>query len=583
MLLEKLVEYAQTQLADSVPPPGYQKQPIRYVISLTTSGEVEGVLDTSSREAKFGHSLLAPHVKKTSGIASRLLAENGEYVLGVARGGSGTASEREKTSRRHEAFKQLVAESAEAIKEPALHVVARFLASYSAADEHPWLPKDFDPSANITFRVNGILLIDLPSVRKWWADQRTPAIKPRGKVGLITECIICGQVRPALKVQPFKISRIPGGQPQKDLISGNENAFLSYGLKGAEIAPMCGQCAEAYANALNALLGSRETSMWSGGLAYAFWTDPKVPSNPFMPAPLIREPDAVPAQVAALLKAAHAGKRDALFLDPTAFYTVALGASGARVVVKDWIDTTVGKARQSLARYFALQEMVEWNGEPGKPVPLFWLAGATARRKETPTDEVTSSLFRLALKGTPLPDDLLFMAVRRNRAEQDVTRPRAMLIRMVLEGTRPLEDLMEGGMSGLDPENRDPAYVCGRQLAIIDRVQYQALGDVNASVIDKYFGSASSNPGLTFPLLLRGAQFHLNKLARDKPGIRVNLQKALEETSALLIDYPKRLNLHEQGRFALGFYHQRAWDRAQSAARRAQREEETSHAIDDAA
>jgi len=216
--------------------------------------------------------------------------------------------------------------------------------------------------------------------------------------------------------------------------------------------------------------------------------------------------------------------------------------------------------------------MVDSYGEPWKPMPMFWLSGATVRRKETPADIVTQSLARLALHGTPLPNDLLYLAVRRNRAEQDVTQARAALIRMVLDRDATMEELKEGKMSGLDPNRNDAAYVCGRLLAIIDRIQWSALGDVNSSVIDKFFGSASSNPASVFPILLRGAQFHLNKLARDKPGTRVNLERALEETTSLIDDFPATLSLKHQGEFSLGFYHQRAHDRAGATARRALRE-----------
>lgn len=570
MLLEKLVEYANVQLATDLPPTGYQPTPIRYFIILDESGKWLGLIDTADKEAKRGQSFLAPHVKKTSGVAARLLADNGEYVLGVARNDPKKPVKLDRIVQQFDAFRELAHACATETQVPQVIAVDTFLQTVEPGIAPEWLPADFDASSNIGFRVGNTNPMDLAVVREWWSSTRAPVETGEDAADLM-ECIICGRNRPALTIHPFKISGIPGGQVNKDLISGNKDAFLSYGLKNSLIAPTCAECAEAYSNALNALLRNKATSLWSGGLAYAFWTDPRVPDNPFAPIALIKEPDAVPGQVAALLKAAHGGKQDALFLDPTSFYCAAFGASGARVVVKDWIDTTVGRAQESMARYFALQEMVDWDGQPGKPVPLFWLAGATVRRKETPNDVVTQALFRLALQGTPLPDDLLFMAVRRNRAEQDVTRPRAMLIRMVLDSNKPTEELKESKMDGLDPERRDPAYVCGRQLAIIDRIQYQALGDVNASVIDKYFGSASSNPGLTFPLLLRGAQFHLNKLARDKPGTKVNLQRALEDTSALLSDYPARLNLHQQGLFALGFYHQRAWDRSQSAIRNAAR------------
>lgn len=569
MLLERLREYAQVQMADTLPPPGYQMQPIRYVIPLSPDGLAGRLIDTAAADVKRGELRLAPHAKRAMGIVPKLLADTGEYVLGIPRNDPKKPANPVRVAQQHERFKNLVRACAADTGDPLVKTVATFYETYNPGGEAFELPDGYDPSATMTFRVETTLPIDLEAVRTWWANSRAPEADETGTNAM--DCIVCGQRGPVLERHPLKIRGIPGGQILKDLISANAGAFESYGLKASTIAPTCPTCAEAYGNALNALLGNRATSMWAGGLAYAFWTEPRKKSR-FNPGPMLTKPEENESEIRALLSAAFRGVDDAVLIDPTRFYTVALGASGARAVVKDWIDTTVGNAQRSLARYFALQQMVDRYGEPWKPMPMFWLSGATVRRKETPADIVTQSLARLALHGTPLPNDLLYLAVRRNRAEQDVTQARAALIRMVLDRDATMEELKEGKMSGLDPNRNDAAYVCGRLLAIIDRIQWSALGDVNSSVIDKFFGSASSNPASVFPILLRGAQFHLNKLARDKPGTRFNLEKALEETTSLINDFPATLSLKHQGEFALGFYHQRAHDRAGATARRAQRE-----------
>ncbi len=568
MLLERLREYALVQMADTVPPPGYQHQPIRYVIPLDHEGNAGRPIDTSDKEVKRGELRMAPHAKRSVGIVPKLLADTGEYVLGIGRNDPKKPANPVRVAQQHEQFKNLVLACATDTGDPLVGAVARFYATYEPGSDAFELPDDYDPSATMTFRIGPTSYpIDLESVRTWWAASRAPDADEAGTNAM--DCIVCGQHGPVLERHPLKIRGIPGGQILKDLISANAGAFESYGLEASTIAPTCSTCAEAYGNALNSLLANDQTRMWAGGLAYAFWTEP-TDDDGFTPVAYLKEAD--PAEVGRLLRAFFSGNDEPLLLDPTRFYTVALGASGARVVVKDWIDTTVGNTQRSLARYFALQQMVDRYGEPGKPMPLFWLSGATVRRKETPPDIVTQSLARLALHGTPLPNDLLYLAVRRNRAEQDVTQPRAALIRMVLDRDATLEELKEHKMAGLDPDRTGAAYVCGRLLAIIDRIQWSALGDVNSSVIDKFFGSASSNPASVFPILLRGAQFHLNKLARDKPGARYNLELALETTTSLLDDFPATLNLQDQGEFALGFYHQRAHERASATARRTARE-----------
>jgi CRISPR-associated protein Csd1 len=183
------------------------------------------------------------------------------------------------------------------------------------------------------------------------------------------------------------------------------------------------------------------------------------------------------------------------------------------------------------------------------------------------------ALLHAALTGTPLPQDLLFQAVRRNRAEQTVTRPRAALIKLVL-CSWPETSQMEETMVQLDQDNTQPAYRCGRLLAVLEEVQRRAIPNVNASIIDRYFGTASAAPAAVFPRLVRGAQPHLAKLERDNRGAYVALQRRLEDilgglelrkVGVLYTGFPISLTLQEQGLFSLGYYHQRAYDRAQAA------------------
>lgn len=563
MLLERLREYAEERLTD-VPPPGHQVQPIRYVVALAEDGRYLGTSDTadSSKEGKRGQRRLAPHVKRTVAIKPKVLADTGVYTLGVGR----EDDKPERVAQQHELFVELVDHCAAATGEPSVRAVASFLheLDVGALD----LPGDFDPSANLTFRVGEVYPVDLLAVRSYWAGLQEPE---DGGATRVMTCVACGNVRPVLERHPIKIKGIPGGQILKDLISANAGAFESYGLSASLIAPTCLPCAEAYANALNSLLASRDTSLWAGGAAYAFWTREE---SAFNPARILSEPENRQLEVKALIEAWKTGAAASIDLDPTAFYTVGLGASGARVVVSDWIDATVGEVQLRLGRYFALQELVDAYGAPWEPASLSRLLSGTVRdpRKDEPPALVIQALARLALAGTPLPLDVLYLAVRRNRAEQDVSRARAMLIKMVL-GSRPERPTGgEGWMSDLELASTEPAYLCGRLLAVLDAIQAQAINSPNASVIDKYFGAASSAPASVFGTLMHGAQAHMGKLRRDRPGVHYRLEETLEAIVAPLTAFPKTLTLEQQGLFALGFYHQRASDRRSTRERKEARE-----------
>jgi CRISPR-associated protein Csd1 len=130
-------------------------------------------------------------------------------------------------------------------------------------------------------------------------------------------------------------------------------------------------------------------------------------------------------------------------------------------------------------------------------------------------------------------------------------------------------------------DNESPAYRCGRLLAVLEEAQRLAIPGVSATIIDRYFGTASSTPASVFPRLVRGAQPHLAKLERDRRGAAIALQRRIEEIlgglsltkiGGLYSGFPSTLSLQEQGLFSLGYYHQRAYDRAQALAARARRE-----------
>ena len=358
------------------------------------------------------------------------------------------------------------------------------------------------------------------------------------------------------------------------VVSANKDAFYSYGLEQAYVGPTCLACARAYGRALNWLINEDSTHFVVGSTLFVFWTR----EQPAFDLGALLQ--ATPAQVKALLESVGRGRRADL-ADENLFYAASLSASGGRAVVRDWIDTTVSAVAENLAVWFKLQRIADPRAEdpPGvhpRPLSLFQLAASTVRdaRRDLPV-ATPRALVRTALSGTPLPLDIAFQAVRRCRAEQGVTRPGAALIKLVLlSRDRETQQSKENYMVALEPEHPSPAYHCGRLLAVIEDVQRAALPGVNATIVDRYFGAASSTPAVVFGALLRGAQPHLAKLERDRRGAYVNLQRRLEEVVGQINDWPTTLALKDQALFSLGYYHQRAHERAEAAARREARDNE---------
>ncbi|MCO5223664.1 MAG: type I-C CRISPR-associated protein Cas8c/Csd1, partial [Thermomicrobiales bacterium] len=348
MLLQELCALAQCD-ADQ-PPPMYQKATIRYLISLRADGSMVGNLrdvSTATQDnTKRGISVFAPHVKRSSGIRPKLLADFSPYVLGIVLDNSKQA----RAEQQHAQFVELVNRCRDATQEPSVAAISTFLATFDPESLKSDLPKGFDPSGTITFEVGQERLrpIDLPSVRQFWAtytgvDDTDPSVP-------LFSCIVCNEERPALERHPIRIKGVPGGEKLKDLVSANRPAFLSYGLKASQVAPTCQSCAEAYANALNSLLADKRTSLQTNDGAYAFWTRADAE---FAVSPLIVNPDEQQIKVKLLMESWKRGDVAALDFDLTPFYAVGLSGSGARLVINDWIDTSIGQAEHLLGRYFA--------------------------------------------------------------------------------------------------------------------------------------------------------------------------------------------------------------------------------------
>jgi CRISPR-associated protein Csd1 len=572
MLLQKLVEYGGRTPTDV--PARYKGTRVKYAIYLREDGTNPSMVELSDGETtgkkNRGKELIVPNVSRTVGIKPNLLVDKAEYVLGIAR----DPEKADKTPVRHAQFIAQVGDCADSTREPSVRAVLRFL---QAKDDGVRLPDDFDPTANVTFVVTtaagDIRPVDLPAVRKYWAARKGDAQDASDER---FECLVCGARGPVEKTLELKVRRIPNGQPTGTaLVSFNAPAFTSYGLQQTQNAPICGSCGEGFSKSLNTLIEDPSTSIRVGAVQYVFWTREPVG---VAWADFFQQPD--PQQIAELYQSMKDGRPGATAVNAAEFFAAALTANGGRAVLRDWIDTTVGHAKESLLRYFDAQRLVDDYGRLGRPLPLWRLANATLRldsqgrpsardREAGAAPSVAPALLRFALAGTPLPPSLVWDAVQRSRAEQRVLRERAVLIKLTLRSRDRTKG--ETWMDALDASTEDVAYRCGRLLAVIEEVQRAALGDVNATVVDRFYGTASTAPIAVFSRLLKGAQPHLAKLRRDRPGTYRALDARLQEVLAPVHGFPSALNLEQQGLFALGYYHQRAEDRRQAIERAAAR------------
>lgn len=482
----------------------------------------------------------------------------------------------------HRYFRSLLQAAAEASLETSstLRAVLAFLDNTDAlaALHADLIAARAKPNENVTFAVDGVDLLTLPTLREFWRKRRRTETGVAAANRVNRVCIATGDSAPTLDTTE-KIKGIPGGLAQgTNLISFDKSSFCSFGLEQAQNAPLSPVAELKIRTSLNALVQhSRVQRLVFNETVYLHWTRDPIDHDPLN---LLTTAD--PDAVRHLLDSIRSGERQ-IGLESNAYYCLGLSGNGARIVVRDWLETTVARIKESVGAWFDDSEIIDPDGvtlRSGHKFGAILYALVRAELDELPPP-LPAALFYAILRGAPvpLPRTALATALRRQCLDQrkpdDLRDPRLNparlgLIRAVLNRLNNQNITMT---AQLDPACSDPAYLCGRLFAVFDRLQYLAQGQLNAGISERFYASASVTPSLVMGRLFRNAQFHL---AKAGGGVAENIRKDFEEIStALGCEFPPTLTLEEQGRFALGFYHQKADYRRISAENRAEREAAT--------
>lgn len=556
MILQALNDYYQrkTRLPGSeLAPPGFEHKPIPFVVVLTATGDFAALEDTREGEGKkrAAKSFLVPQtVKRSSGVASNLLWDNPGYVFGVD-----TKGNPERAHEQHSAFIAALRARFASPAEAGVQAVLAFLerGDFERVFAHPLWQEILESGANLTFRLEGDIcpvcergaVVDALS-----ADSQVDAAAP----GL---CLVSGEADVIERLHP-SVKGVWGAQTAgANIVSFNLDAFSSYGKTQGGNAPVGKRAAFAYTTALNHLLakGSRQR-IQVGDASTVFWAEkPGHPMEELFPGffsePAKDDPDHGTQAVAAWLAAPKTGA-DSFEDDGTRFYVLGLAPNAARIAVRFWHVKTVGELAVNIRRHF---DDVRIDHAPHEPetLSLFRLLVATATlgKAENIPPNLGGDLMRSVIENLPYPQTLLAGAIRRIRAERQVTYPRAAIIKACLNRYSGIEELK----MSLDESNTNHAYRLGRLFAVLERIQERASPNLNATIRDRYYGAASSTPMTVFSTLLKLKNHHIAKL--DNKGEAVNMEKLIGQIMDGIYDFPAQLGLQDQGRFAIGYYHQR--------------------------
>lgn len=614
MILEQLRNYAQTAEArDGTPlladPAFPSLKEVHWTITVNHTGECLGIEKTGNEVKRKGKTEWAFKEYRIPAIGDRasekqasLLCDVTSYVFGVGPWSVKTKKDGtvEDNSNRHSAhcrtFSKVLRLARKAKRdEPALRAATLFVFRYRHQFESLlmsyglWVNdkgksrlKDSERFAFVLSDDNGKPSFTRPALKTYWGELHRNRAASKTANRAAAPCLVCGDKCPPVANHERKIEGIPGGGTGGvKLLSFDKASFCSQGFSQSLNAPTCQQCVDAYTLALNHLLEENRPTNFldhESKLAYVFWS--RTPQQFDLNATYIQADSKAVGDLYESISQPR--KHDAISeSDADKFFVLVLSAGRSRAVVRDWIETHLTSVQRNIANWFRDLTIIldrPWPSadEPRAAAsevfgyfPLRRLCRAIGRKAnrgwEIPA-EISARLFRAGLTGAVLPDSVLAAATRRIRADHDVPPHRAALMKLALNRLMRARKKGELEMTEcLDEERPDSAYVCGRLLAVLERIQQRALKDVNATVIDRYFGAASTAPRLILARLVVKAENHLGKLRGEMPGAADNLQKDLESVIAKIGDpanwigdLPPYLDLEAQGRFAIGFYHQRA-------------------------
>jgi CRISPR-associated protein Csd1 len=451
-----------------------------------------------------------------------------------------------------------------------------------------WSPEQFEArgfppemiDVNLVFRLDGenCYLHDRPAARA----VRTRMVADEDAQGSASKavCLITGEVSRVARLHPSIKGVWDAQSSGASIVSFNLESFKSYGKDQGNNAPVSEQAAFAYTTALNYLLRRGQHNrqhLQIGDASVVFWAESAEAEQARAAEDLFSamlNPPADDASEAARLRVlleSIAKGRPVADLSPnlepgTRMYVLGLAPNASRLSVRFWqVDTLEVLARRMAQHAEDLRlEPLPWRTEPS----VYRLALATLPHREgvkPNTDHafniIIGETMRAILNGSPYPRSLLANTVMRFRADGDISGLRVALCKAVLarEWRRAIPNTSKEKIPvSLDKQSTQSGYLLGRLFAVLEYAQRAALGSkVNATIRDRYYGAASATPASIFPVLLRNTQNHLSKLRKERMGQAVNIEKDIREIVGGLPDqFPRSLRIDDQGRFAIGYYHQ---------------------------
>jgi CRISPR-associated protein Csd1 len=564
-MLHVLMEYGNALDSE----PGFKTREVRWCIALDTKGRFLNVLPLGDGKRGIMQPRCTEMPGTNAGGKSHFLVETVQTVALMFKGNE-EAKKIANAKEKHSFFVDLSRNASHSV--PALIPIVRALEDDGLLAEirEALIQHKAKPSDWLGWQIDGIDPREDTAVQTWWREWRKKEIdgdQPRSRLSDKNSmvCFLTGRTSQPLPTHP-KITGLSGvgGLGTGDVMVGfDKAAFGSFGLEQSANAAMSAEDAQKYVDSLNDLI--RNHSRKLANVLVVHWfkeqvhpeEDPLEWLNGFE----TQENTEAAAQAAAgrLLESIRTGER--IDLGRNHYYALTLSGASGRVMVRDWMEGRFEDLVRNIEAWFSDLTIVARDGKEQARDPKFMaVCGALVRDLKDLPAPTAATLWKVAVQRLPIPQPLMAQALARFRTDLvDKDQPpfnhaRMGLIKAFFVRLQPGGDHTMS--SYLNSEHPEPAYHCGRLLAVFSNLQRAALGDVGAGVVQRYYAAASQTPGLILGRLTSNARNHLSKL---DGGLAHWYENQIADVMARLGDgAPRILDLNGQGLFALGYYQQLA-------------------------
>ncbi|ADH65195.1 hypothetical protein Mesil_3383 (plasmid) [Allomeiothermus silvanus DSM 9946] len=603
-MLAQLVDYA--RLKGLGTEPGFTSKEIRWLVGVSPAGQWTELIPLD--QAKTAPDLSQPDMMSLPGYlraqghtveqAAHFLADTCAVVFGLperdAAGNIRRPEEHAKNLQKHAAFRLLIQLAANDV--PLLEPIAQALSDPQQvqaflqkleAQAQKRGPERLKSTDKISFFVNGRCVLDCPDWHDWWRQFRAHAFPRSGAQGQMPSFASGELVTPA-STHP-KVTRLGGSAFGHALVTYDKEAFESYGLSQGENAAVDELAATAYRAGLDALLEKAQTL---GEMKVVVWYDREIPEEDDFFRDLFAPSSGEAEELQALerahrvLQALKTGQAPPEIRN-SRFFAAAMSPASGRVMVRDWQIGRLEDFVEAVTTWFEHLAIVRRSGDQSASLPGLNRLFLSLQRPKSPEQKLDDylkpvktlqvPLWRAALNPRlPIPYAAIAKIMESHTAEVmtgafsealQAQKPDAATLGRIYARMGLLKAYHirkgESMSTALDPQHPSPAYHCGRLMCLLAQIQEAASeSEINAGVVQRYYGAASSTPALVLGRLTRLSQHHLAKMAKDAPGLAYWFNTQLAQVwSALGSNLPRTLSLEEQSLFALGYYQQLAQSR----------------------